>query len=354
MTPEPGLVSVVIPTYNRAALVLGAIHSVLSQTYKNIEVIVVDDGSNDDTEARIQSEFGGDARVRYFKKENGGVSSARNFGIRESRGEYIALLDSDDVWLPGKLELQVECLRRIPTAGMVWTEMEAFRSIHEGERIVGEETVYRKYLREMYHTYRFFPRPQDLFAHSIALVAGLSMFSEIGPVYFGDIFSEMVLGNLVHTSTVLLRRTRQKEAGFFDERFRTGEDYKFHLKTCRAGPVAFVDVPTIRYRIGESDALSSPKMLHQIATNYLSTVEETLREDRERIRLPAAILNKSMADAHNWVGTEELEAGSRGKACMHFLKSLRFKPVQVPAYKNLLKAALPDSIIALIRKTRGR
>ncbi len=232
--------------------------------------------------------------------------------------------------------------------------MEAFRSIHEEGRVVGEETVFRKYLREMYHTYRFFPRPQDLFAHSITLVAGLGMFSEIGSVYFGDIFSEMVLGNLVHTSTVLLRRSRQKEAGFFDERFRTGEDYKFHLKTCRAGPVAFVDVPTIRYRIGETDALSSPKMLHQIATNYLTTVEETLHEDRQRIQLPAATLNTSMADAHNWVGTEELAAGSRGNACLHFLKSLAFKPVQFAAYKNLLKSAMPDSIMTLVREIRRR
>jgi len=354
MSSEHGLVSVVIPTYNRAALVTGAIRSVLSQTYENFEIIVVDDGSDDDTEARIRSEFGGDARVRYFKQTNGGVSSARNFGIRESRGEFIALLDSDDVWLPGKLELQIECLRRIPAAGMVWTEMEAFRSIHDGGRIVGEETVFRRYLRQMYHAYRFFPRPQDLFTHSIAIVAGLSMFSEIGTVYFGDIFSQMVLGNLVHTSTVLLRRSRQQVAGFFDERFRTGEDYKFHLKTCRAGPVAFLDVPTIRYRIGEADALSSPAMLHQIARNFLSTVEEALREDRERIQIPAEILNTSMADAHNWVGTEELGARSRGKASLHFLKSLSFRPVQLAAYKNLLKAAMPDSLTTLIRKIRNR
>lgn len=348
-TFEPDLVSVVIPTYNRAALVPAAINSVVAQTYKKFEIIVVDDGSTDETQAVIQREFGGDSRIRYFKKENGGVSSARNYGLRQSRGEYVAFLDSDDVWLPGKLKLQVECLRRLPSAGMVWTDMDAFSASSEGEGAAGKETVVPKYLRKMYGAYRYFPRAKDLFAQSIVLAAGFGLCSEVCAVYFGDIFSQMMLGNLVHTSTVLLRRDRQMEVGFFDERFRTGEDYKFHLMTCRAGPVAFADVSTIRYRIGEADALTSAAMHREIAANYLTTVEERLREDRDRIRLPRDVFNASMADAHNWAGTAELAAGDRGAACKHFLLSLRFRPLQVAAYKNLVKAVLPDSIISRIR-----
>lgn len=351
---ELGLVSVVIPTYNRAGLVPAAIRSVLAQTYEKFEIVVVDDGSTDETEAVIRREFGDDPRVRYFRKENGGVSSARNFGLRQNRGEFVAFLDSDDVWLPGKLELQVECLRRFPLAGMVWTDMDAIRTPVAGEEGVaaGKETVVPKYLRKMYGAYRYFPQATDLFVQSIMLAAGIGLCSEACAVYFGDIFSQMILGNLVHTSTVLMRRARQMEVGFFDERFRTGEDYKFHLMTCRAGPVAFADVSTIRYRIGEADALTSGSMHREIAANYLTTVEETLRENRNRIHLPREVFKASMADAHNWAGTAELEAGDRRAACRHFFGSLRFRPFQLTACKNLLKAVLPDWIIARIRAAR--
>ena len=93
-------VSVVIPTYNSSAMVEQAIQSVLAQTYRDFEIIVIDDGSTDGTKDVVRR-FG--ERVRYFNQENQGVSAARNFGIHQSLGEYIAFLDSDDLWLPEKL-----------------------------------------------------------------------------------------------------------------------------------------------------------------------------------------------------------------------------------------------------------
>ena len=122
------LVSVVIPTYNRAKLVCEAILSVLNQTYKNIEIIVVDDGSTDNTREEILTQIKGkliytndrefelitknknnrsEIKLKYIYQENSGVSSARNTGIRNAKGEYIALLDSDDLFLPRKIEMQV-------------------------------------------------------------------------------------------------------------------------------------------------------------------------------------------------------------------------------------------------------
>lgn len=111
-------VSVVISAYNAAWCVRKAIGSVLTQTFSDFELLVVDDGSTDDT-AAVLSSYGGALRV--IRQRNGGLSSARNAGIRESRGEFVAFLDADDWWLPGKLARQVDLLRTQPAVGFVST-----------------------------------------------------------------------------------------------------------------------------------------------------------------------------------------------------------------------------------------
>ncbi len=102
--PSAPLVSVVIPTYNRAQMVSEAVRSVLEQTFGDLEVIVVDDGSTDGTREALKPHAD---KIRYLRQENSGVSAARNRGIAEARGSLIAFLDSDDLWLPAKLKNQV-------------------------------------------------------------------------------------------------------------------------------------------------------------------------------------------------------------------------------------------------------
>ena len=105
----PPLVSVIIPAYNKASTICSTVESVLKQTFQDFEIIVVDDGSMDDTKERAMA-FGN--RIRFFQQERGGVSAARNRGIQEARGEFVAFLDGDDLWMPRKLELQLSCLER--------------------------------------------------------------------------------------------------------------------------------------------------------------------------------------------------------------------------------------------------
>lgn len=112
-------VSVIIPTYNRAHLIAASIVSVLEQTYSDFEIIVVDDGSTDDTEQRVHGFT--DPRIIYIKQENKGRSQARNCALDLARGRYIAFLDSDDLFLPDKLALQVAYLDSHPQVGMVYT-----------------------------------------------------------------------------------------------------------------------------------------------------------------------------------------------------------------------------------------
>lgn len=114
------LVSAVIPTYNRKEFIPATVESVLAQTYRHIECIVVDDGSTDGTGAMLQTRFGNDSRFRYIHQQNQERSVARNTGIRQARGELIAFLDSDDVWLPMKIEKQVQYFVENPQAGFVY------------------------------------------------------------------------------------------------------------------------------------------------------------------------------------------------------------------------------------------
>src|SRR5579863_7279546 len=118
---KPDLVSIIIPTFNRAYCIRHTVDSVVAQTHANWEVLIVDDGSTDGTRELIASTYSHDPRIRYLYQPNAGVSHARNTGIAESHGEFVAFLDSDDVWKPWKLAVQLACLAGQPEIGMVWT-----------------------------------------------------------------------------------------------------------------------------------------------------------------------------------------------------------------------------------------
>jgi len=333
----PGLVSIILPTYNRAYCVTKSIDSALAQTYQRIEVIIVDDGSSDNTRELIENTYAGESRVRYVYQPNGGVAVARNHGIRLSRGEFMALLDSDDIWKPWKTEVQVHVLRERPEVGMTWTDMEAVNP--DGQLIAP------RFLRTMYSTYQWFPTAESLFT-SVYMLPGepadLVEGSQLGRTHVGDIFSPMLMGNLVHTSTVLMRRTRLAQVGYFPENLRNaGEDYDFHLRTCHAGPVAFVDVPSIYYRVGWHDQITVKDFNFFFARGYLKSVRGYLHSDRDRIQLSPSMMQRLMAQAYEWVGSALFRLGKRRPARRFLVRSLGYQFWQPRAYLTLLRASLP-------------
>src|SRR3972149_3328027 len=181
----PGLVSIIIPTYNRATMCKTAVESVLSQTYGEVEVIVVDDGSNDDTKQIIS---GLNDRIQYIWQKNSGVVTARNLGMQMAKGEYIAFLDSDDTWLPWKLEAQLAVLRAFPTAGMVFTDMMAV-----DENGVG---LYGYYNRQMFGAYEFF-NPELHFRLGRTMDEVWSNCPDVlsgHKCYVGNIFKYLIMG----------------------------------------------------------------------------------------------------------------------------------------------------------------
>ncbi len=330
------LVSVVVPTYNRARIIERTIDSILAQTYQDVEVVIVDDGSSDDTRDCIARRYGADPRVRYVHKENGGPATARNVGFKQARGEYIALLDSDDTWFPWKLSLQIRCMERYPEIGMTWTDMQMI----DAEGRVADPT----HLRTMYTNYRLFPT-DEIFPRSVALGEIAPDLADIvgeARLRIGNIFSKMVMGSLVHTSTVVLRRSRLDLVGGFNETLRySGEDYDFHLRTAREGDVALLDLPAIRYQQGMPDRLTAKRYGIHMATNALRTLEAVLERDRPQIDLPDQMIRRKLAYAHAWVAHEQLDLGHVREARAHYLASLRQHLWQPELLKPITFAALP-------------
>lgn len=193
--------SVIVPTYNRESTIIGSINSILEQTYQNLECIVVDDGSQDHTKdvvSRIE-----DSRVRYIKLEkNSGPSVARNVGIRESSGDYIAFNDSDDLWLPDKLEMQMSKLENEAEAGMVYCSY-----------------LYQKDGKE-------YQVPSDKCAQW-----------ELE----GEIFDSLWDSNKIGTPTVLVKRECIRLCGAFSENLHSLEDWEFVLRISRKYKIAYVN-----------------------------------------------------------------------------------------------------------------
>lgn len=339
-----GLVSVVIPTHNRARIIGHAIESALSQTYPALEVVIADDGSTDDTRAIVEA-YG--PRVVYARQANAGVSAARNFGLRHVRGEFVAFLDSDDAWEPWKIEAQVSALRRKPAAGLVWTDMAA---IDETDRIIES-----RYLREMYSAYEKVDVER--------LLAPVCTVAELGPtvpenlsaapVRIGDVSSAILLGNLVHTSTVLFRRSWCERTGGFDESYaRAGEDYEFYIRLTSAGPVIFIDAPSTFYRIGAADQLTAPAMILEIARNNLRAIHKWLPRDGAKSTLSHRDVRERFAESFAWVGEAELEAGHTLNAARRLSQSLSVDPRFDRRAVLLASCVLPRPVRRGIRSAR--
>ncbi len=222
------LVSTVIPTFDRQADVVIAVRTALAQTHHPQEIIVVDDGSSDGTKDRLEAEYG--QRLTILRTERLGVSGARNHGMAAARGDYVALLDSDDEWLPEKLDAQVRFLEARPDYGMVVTdvvqmdrERKAYGLLRRREAI-----------------------PED-----------------------GDVLKYVLRQPALAPSSALIRRRVLDDVGPFDTSLPTAEDLDFHLRVAARWRIGVIAEPLTRAMRGH-DGLSS---LPRTYTDYLAVME---------------------------------------------------------------------------------
>lgn len=333
---QAGRVSVIIPTFNRAAIVGRAIESALTQTYRDIEVVVVDDGSSDNTRAVVEA-FG--SRVRYFYQENAGVTAARNFAMRQACGEFFAFLDSDDTWAPWRVESQLAALGRNPEAGLVWTDMTA---VDRDARVISD-----RYLRVMYRVHSRVKIEEKM--RQVDTLGDLSSavpqeFAD-APVRLGDLYSEILLGNLLHTPTVLVRSSWIEKVGGFDPTFvRAGEDYELYVRLCSVGPVIFIDAPSTYYCIGAPDQLTRPAMILEIARNNLRTLKKWAPHAGQHLTISREMVRARFADSYGWLGEAEFEAGNRLAAAGRLALSIVNRPRIDRRTALLFLCALPAQL----------
>ena len=224
-------ISVIIPSYNRAHLLTRCLNSVISQNYAPFEIIVVDDGSTDTTRSLAQRDYAG---IKLISQTNKGVSAARNAGIRAAKGDWLAFLDSDDTWSPGKLGRQIQLIEKSPGSNIVHTDEIWIRN---GVRI-NPQRKHRK--------------------------------------YGGSIFKYCLPLCVISPSSVIIHRSVFEQVGLFDETLPACEDYDLWLRICARMPVLFIREPLITKYGGHSD---------QLSTRYWGM-------DRYRIRSIDRILNE--------------------------------------------------------------
>ena len=244
---EPA-VSVIIPTCNRAAYLEAAVRSVLAQTHRPAEVIIVDDGSTDGT-AELCMSF--PEPVQYIRQENAGVSAARNRGIRNAKGEYVALLDSDDVWHATKLETQLAALREFPEAQWCTCACNVIDD-HGAPLRPGDG------LRQVFPVFDSLGlSPEELFQSRLERFT-VQAAAAAHTVFVGDAFELLFHGNFVLPSAAVLHRRVIDRVGLFDEAFRKAEETEFFHRVAARFPTAMVMSPLVDYRMGQADALTSP------------------------------------------------------------------------------------------------
>jgi glycosyltransferase involved in cell wall biosynthesis len=294
-------VSVIIPTYNRADFIEDAVESVLCQTYKDYEIIIVDDGSTDSTKDVLQKFHN---KIRYIYKNNGGEASARNTGIKHAQGEYIAFLDSDDLWLPKRLKFGVQALDFNKNIGLFFSDC---NRVFNGKK------------------------------------ASKTYFDDYKP-YSGFIFRQLYMQDFIPTLTVILRTECFRKVGIFSEDLTLCTDYDMWLRISACFKIDHTKMPLAILR-SHSKSISREnfsgtflrKVLVETRTNYKNHIKEFSRAAKRRISMVSCSC-----------GWHLMKNGSYDEAIAEALGALKEDIFNLHGYKLLLL-----SFLMKIRKKLG-
>jgi glycosyltransferase involved in cell wall biosynthesis len=289
-------VSTIVAVYNGAATIGRVLQSAFDQTFTDLEIVVVDDGSTDAT-APILEQFG--SRITVIRQSNAGFCAARNAGIAKSKGEYLALLDADDFWMPTKLEKSVAILDRSPQAVLVYTDVvnQDTAGLDLGTSPVDADTAHAPTLDEM--------------------------LSRLWPIM---------------PSTVVMRRAAYEECGRFAEGF--SEDLDFWIRIREQGEFAYIPEKLTRFTLGPL----YPKVLRRDNRGELFVPSIRSRYGDRASGVLRSYTQHKVRMLRN-TGLAELRKGNRAAARKCLIRSLSYDPTAFKTYLRIARTLLPMSII---------
>lgn len=340
---RPPLVSVVIAAYNAARTLEETLRNLLLQTCQDFEVVVVDDGSTDDTWNLLQRHA---PRVRAVRQDNAGIGAARNRGMREARGTFIALLDADDLCDPARLQVQLAYLRDHPDVLLCSTDFSSFDASGVIERSsIG--SYYSRCAARNGGVQARYPEHDSLVleVEACGLRAGSSVACHAGQVY-----EQMMLGNFIHPGTSMFRRSALEQAGSFDPQIRIACEWDWLVRVTRVGRVGYIDLPLLAYRRSATQISSSPRM------NL-----DSLRVARSIHQRDPRLLQKHRVLVRRQLGTLELHAAyalsqTQRVQALRLLASsaVRYRVLNGVSLRTLLRLALPTPLLRGVRALRKR
>ena len=285
-TPSFDLVSVVIPVYNAEAFLEETLLSVINQTYPNIEIVAVDDGSKDGSIAILEKYK---EHVRIIKQPNSGAATARNKGVQEARGEWIAFVDADDIWDLNKIEKQMKLSNDYQWS---YTDTVFVGGVNDGHRD-----------------------------------------SDFTKKYLGDVFENIVCSNFVSTSTVLINRDVFMEAGGFDTSIYSVEDWDLWIRVAAKYPLGYINEPLVKYRIHSS---STSRSTRRTIPHHMNVISRTFSPGGvgERVKHLMPVARSNSLTICSLIAEEE---GDYIFALQCAVKAARFQPNKPYYWKRVIK-----------------
>ena len=304
MPNDSAMISVIVPVYNRAHLVTKTVASILGQTYRNIEIILINDGSTDDSLEIIQAlQLGNPGVIHIIDQENQGQTIARNQGIKKANGKYIAFLDSDDLWLPDKLEHQIPLFDQ--GVGLVYGGVEFINEC-------GETTG----------------------------------FDPCDPSVQGNIYPQLLVKNRMTGGSVVVLSEALATVGLFDPEFKAAENWDLWLRICKEYQARLVNKPVMKYRLHQNN-MSKDALLMQDAKRQIMAKH---CDKNSSDKLVAHYSKLAEADLFYKVGVDYFSREQFGKAVQNFLQVIKISPFYEDTPVRLLRSLLGSKGNRMLRK----
>ncbi|MBK1674842.1 hypothetical protein CKO35_16420 [Ectothiorhodospira shaposhnikovii] len=303
-------VSVIIPAFNARPFIGEAIRSVEDQGFDELQIIVVDDGSTDGTGDYVAIHY---PSVHLIRKRNGGAATARNAGLVHATGDYIAFLDADDLWLPGKLKAQLAHLETHPEIQLVCSGFERLEPNQDGT----------------------FPSLEPILEKADSIPSNL-----LNPDFSGWIYHKLLINCEVWTSTVVFRRKLMDSIGFFDESLRLGQDYDYWLRASRSTQIHFLLRPMAIYRQHSHSATAKGAPVSYGALVLTNAIQRWGYESPDGQKVPALKVRDRIASIHFTLGYRHYMTQQYHLAVKDFVSSIFQYPLQPKAWVYLALATL--------------